>query len=158
MSILTPSRWRLKIAHALWVLRLLPPKTLPDVATSALEEGFDSPSLRRLAVADDDDDRAALFNAVTAELGLRPMTPDDAVGEYALWVCKQISRGELAPYEGAKAIWDATLQLDTSPPKTLHPFIYAASEWQDRPPDRPFFEDAVRTHALQLVREAERAH
>jgi hypothetical protein len=93
-----------------------------------------------------------LFEAAMTELGCTPMSPREAALTYARWICERIVLDQLTPYEGAKAIWNASLQAaDDEPFPELDPFIYAASEFEDRPEDRRFFDAAIRKHALHLI-------
>jgi len=79
------------------------------------------------------------------------MSKRDAVLKYARWISARIVLGEMTPYDGAKAIWHASLDLEDDPVPELDPFIYAASESEDRPEDRTFFDEEIKKHALQLV-------
>jgi hypothetical protein len=68
----------LQDAAAFWEMKLLPGECLPVVATHALEEGYDSPSLRRLAAETETlaSTLGPLFTKALAELRIvRPELP-----------------------------------------------------------------------------------
>jgi hypothetical protein len=60
-----------------------------------------------------------------------------------------ICGGELEPYAGARKIWHLAQAVNEEAFHDLDPFIYAASEYQERPSDRPHF-------AAEIVNEARR--
>ncbi len=84
-----------------------------------------------------------MFEQALQDLGLRKPPRRDAVLRLALEMARQISRGELSPYLGSKRIWDLTLLASDEVVEELDPFIYAASEWEERPNERDFFEAAI---------------
>ena len=90
------------------VLSLLPVQELPGLALNAIQAGHDSPSLRQLSGASEHDTEEAhrLFAKALRELGL----PVPSVPEAGLTLARDIARevlsGDIAPYEGAKQIWD----------------------------------------------------
>ncbi len=64
---------------ALWRLGKIPPERLPTIAVEALENGFDSPSLRKLAglQAPTTTDIGDLFEAVSTEIGFAPYSSQE---------------------------------------------------------------------------------
>ena len=75
----------------------------------------------------------------------------DAVMYLAREIAKEILAGTMTAYLGAKQIWDLTLHaLDADLPE-LDTFVYAASEWEDRPEDRVAFEEGIVASARELV-------
>ncbi len=113
-------------------LGLLPVEELPDLALNAIQAGYDSPSLRQLAGASAHDTEEAhrLFAKALHELGL-PVPPAPEAGlTLARDVARRVLSGAIAPYEGAKRIWD---HVYTRFPdlKQLKPFVGLASEYED---------------------------
>jgi hypothetical protein len=144
---------RLAVVAARLVLGLSGPEDLPGVAEEALNDGVDTPALGRLAGTStaEHDEARALFRRVLSELQLETPTPRDAVFLLARATAQQIVDKDLAPYTGARRIWDLTRHLQTERISELDPFIYAASEWEERPEDRIFFEQAISQEAQALL-------
>ena len=143
---------RLEVAAAKVTLGLIPSENLTDVAVLALEDGCDSPSLRILAgltVAEADEARE-LFEHVLVELNSELPSKRDAVMRLARETAKGILSGTVAPCEGAKQIWELSLLIPNENLPELDSFIYAASEWEDRPKDRKVFEDGIVAAAVEL--------
>ena len=82
----------LQVAAWQWIVGIQPAERLPDVATDALVEGLDSPSLRELAGASGDDYWLikGLFERTINELGLD--LPDE---QTSLWRLAQHKAGEI---------------------------------------------------------------
>jgi hypothetical protein len=137
------------------VLGLLGPAELPMVATAALEDGLDSPALVALAsIGEDDPSKArALFDQALDQADLSLPSPREAVIYLAQRSAAEIVQGTVAPYSGAKRIWDLTLRVPGVEVGDLDPFIYAASEWEERPEDRALFERAIRSEARAFLGE-----
>ncbi len=127
---------------------------LPTIAAEALGGGRDSPKLRALAAMSDSraEDLVPLFEQALQDLGLRKPSRREAVLRLAQGVAGQILRGELSAYSGSKKIWDLTLLIPEEVVASLDPFIYAASEWEERPGERLFFETSIVQAAEELVR------
>ena len=125
---------------------------LPSLAVKLLAEGYDSSALRMLAGLTESqmDEAGPLFKQALLEIGCSLPSPREAVLRLARETAMQILQGEIAPYEGGKRIWDLSLKIDHVVPE-LHPFVYAASEWEDRPEDRPLFERGILEEARVLV-------
>jgi hypothetical protein len=67
-------------------------------------------------------------------------------------VCRAILDGSTTPYDGAHRIWDATIAVgDRVRLPELDTFIYAASEWDDRPEDANIFAEGVVAAAKEIV-------
>ena len=101
--------------------------------------------------AADADEAKAMFDRVLAELDIPRPSKRDAVMHLARETAERIVNGATAPYEGAKQIWELFLRLPDEDLSELHSFVYAASEWEDRPEDRHAFEDGVVAAARELV-------
>ncbi len=134
-----------------WLLGFLHIEELPDIAASALASGFDTESILKLAICSKDEieeiDR--LFKQVLKESGGGNMSKADALRHYAKQVSASILTKEISPLKGATLIWDATLNVQIPNFHELDCFIYAASEIEDRPYDKGFFEKTI-------IEEAER--
>ena len=142
----------LDIAAAKLVLGLLYAEVVPEIGTRALVEGYDSPALRVVAglIEAQSDEAIPLFKQALSELTWPLPNQREAVLLLARELAAQVLRGELSPYQGAKKIWWLTREADEVGHE-LDPFIYAASEWEDRPEDRPLFERAIMEEAKALV-------
>ncbi len=139
---------------AKWVLGLIPSEALPRIATDALEDGLDSPSLRDLAGDLHPTLGAAgpLFEKILYEIGVGIPDRSRAGLVLARACATQIRDGTLSPYEGARQIW--RIQIDVEGLMSeLGPFVYWASEWQeaDSPARRQQCETGIRTAALDLA-------
>jgi len=135
----------LKSIHARWSLGLIRSNDLPNIAADALSNGFESKSLVELAALSqtETDEAPKLFECAMNELGQEVMSKADALKIFARVTSASILASELTPLEGAKRIWRATVDAGVKGFHDLDPFIYAASEMEDRPEDRPFFERAI---------------
>jgi hypothetical protein len=92
-----------------------------------------------------------LFDRALAELGVPIPTRRDAVKQLARATAADVVDERVSPYEGAKYIWKLTLLLADGHMPELDPFIYAASEWEDRPADRSAFDSAIVQEAKELI-------
>jgi hypothetical protein len=126
-------------------LGLLPAAAVPDVATEALARACDTPALRRLAglMGSETEEVGPLLDRALAELGSPPLSDAAAVMRLAREISQAIIAGTTAPYDGAKEIWALTLRAPGERFPDLDAFIYAASEWEERPEDRQFFDEAI---------------
>jgi hypothetical protein len=143
----------LHLALARVSLRLLRRDDFPAIALQALEAGHDSPSLRFLAglSSAEIDEAFPLFDKAIAELGLSMPPKRAAVTLLARDVARKIVDGAVEPHAGAKDIWRLSLMQDGDRLVELDPFIYAASEWEDRPEEREFFDRAIMEQAKDLI-------
>ena len=138
------------------VLGLESADRLPSIAAEALGDGCDSPALRTLSAMSESrtEELVPIFEQALLDVGLRKPSRRDAVLRLAREAAEQILRGELSPYGGSKRIWELTLLVSGEVIAELDPFIYAASEWEERPADRRFFEGSIMKAAEELVRAA----
>jgi len=136
------------------VLGLESADRLPGIAAEALGDGCESPTLRTLAgmCGSRAEELLPMFEQALQDLGLHKPPRRDAVLRLAHETARQISRGELSPYLGSKKIWELTLLAPDEVIAELDPFIYAVSEWEERPNERDFFEAAIMRTAEGLVR------
>jgi hypothetical protein len=134
-------------------LGLVPPEELPAVAVQAMERGCDSQPLRLLAgmrAPLPDEARRTFEDALRASEVVLP-SPEDAVFCLARALAADILEGRLSPLDGATKIWRLTQLLPGAAPLELHTFIYAASEWPDRPEDGNVFAEGIVAGARDLV-------
>src|SRR5688572_31766490 len=104
---------RLEVAASKVTLGLVLPEDLAGVARLALEDGCDSPSLRVLAglTTVEADEAREVFDRTLTELCLAMPSNRDAVMRLARETAKGILSGAIAPYEGAKQIWEVRLRI-----------------------------------------------
>ena len=135
----------LRAAVGAWTLGLVDPGRLPDLATVCLARSIDTPALRLLAGVTSGDDVATgpLWEQALREMGLAVPDKHSAATAYAACVARLIVSGEIGPYEGAKEICHAAIAVDDESFHELDPFIYASSEHEERPADRPHFERVI---------------
>jgi hypothetical protein len=134
------------------VLGLLPVEALPGMALDAIQAGYDSPSLRQLAGASEHDTEEAhrLFGKAIQELGLPiPQAPEAGL-TLARDIAREVVSGAIAPYEGAKRIWN---QIYTRLPelKQLKPFVGLASEYEDDLDHRDDYSRRIIEKAQSLI-------
>jgi hypothetical protein len=121
-------------------------------AVELLSNGWDSRSLVLLAglLRSEAAEAPALFDRALSELGLERPRGEAAVMLLARECAAQICSGATSPYEGARRIWMLSRRAEAQLP-ALDPFVYAASEWEDRPEDRAYFETAIKGEARDLL-------
>lgn len=143
----------LELAASRAVLGLLRSDDLARVGVQALEDGCDSPSLRILAGvnASETEEARRIFGRALSELNVVVPSKRDAVMHLARETAKEILAGKTGVYLGAKLIWDLTLRASDEELPELDSFVYAASEWEDRPEDRVAFEEGIVAAARELV-------
>lgn len=143
----------LQFAAAKWALSVGGTESLSDSASTALVDGCDSPSLRRLASLSSvaDVEVACLFEAALAELCIAVPNPHEAVMMLSYDLANRIVSGTIAPYEGAKQIWELTLRVPQGRFSQFDSFVYAASEWPGRPAHRNIFVEGIIAAALELM-------
>ena len=140
-------------AESMWLLGLLRNEELPDLAIDAISKGYESESTLQLAVCakDDSEEIERLFRQMLVEGGGGGMSKIDALKHYAKQISSSILSEKTPPLEGARLIWDATLNAQVNNFHDLDSFIYAASEMEDRPSDKAFFEKAIIDEAKRWV-------
>ena len=145
----------LPTAEALWRLGLLRADQLPSVGISLLSAGVDSSALRMLAATDaiQLDEGVQLFESMLSAMGRAPMSKRDAALIFARWISSKLLANDISPIEAAAVISDASVRVDDAAFHDLDVFVYASSEFQDRPEDTEMFSRAVRGEALRLLHE-----
>ena len=127
-------------------------EAMPPEATRALVGGVDSPSIRRLAGMDgaDSEDVRVMFRAALRELAVELPSKREAALLLATEVARRITQRTVSPYEGAKEIWRIARTSDEDLTE-LDTFVYAASEWEERPKARKRFEGGIVAAARDLL-------
>lgn len=147
------NRDELEIVAARVALGMLKSEELQEAAVKALMAGLDSPSMRLLAGLQKGEamEAVGLFNRALLELGISSLGREEAANLLAREVARQIITASIEPYVGAQRIWSVCLQAFEVPPVELHPFIYAASEWEDRPEEHASFTRGILEAARDLL-------
>jgi hypothetical protein len=143
----------LDVAVGAWVLGLLDSRDLPNIATAALSKGLDGQRLRELAGLSPADiaEASGIFESAIHEVGWTIPDRRQAAARYARCVAQLIVAGDVAPGDGAKALWRASLAVQDHSFHDLDPFVYAGSEYDDRPADRALFDAAILEEARRWV-------
>ena len=147
------AKFQSKSTAALWALGLIPAEDLPDIAVDAMMQGHDSKALVELAglTRHELEDAPKLFARALEGMGEGRMDKPEALRRYACMVSASILASEVTPYDGARRLWRAQLDAEIPHSHELDPFVYAASEMEDRPEDKAFFESAIREEAKRWV-------
>lgn len=143
----------LRLVAAKLLLGLTSAEDLPSAAIKALESGLESPSLWSLAglARTETDEARHFFACVLSEFDLGQMSQRDAVEILARAAAAEILDGTATPFQGAERISQLSLYLPDESHSAYDSFIYAASEWEDRPEDRPLFEACIIEAARKLL-------
>jgi hypothetical protein len=90
------------------------------------------------------------------EIGISKINRREAVILLVKEAARRVLAGQLAPITAARQIWDLSLKLpeDDAIPE-LDSFIYAASEWDERPEDQHDFEAGIVEAARSLLNTSE---
>ena len=145
--------WNLERIGALWVLGLIRPEDLPELASRSLMTPATTTTLADLAVCRSDEPELIekLLLQLFSESRASFPSKRDALRWYACDVSRSILAGTKAPYAGAREIWNATVKAGDKDFHELDGFIYAASEMEDRAIDRPHFEREICEEAKRWV-------
>jgi len=130
-------------------------------AASRIAEGDTSENLTRLASLPPDteaDDVDSLLSDALHEPDRLPARDARVAGEIvAQKLARDIVKGLIAPYEGAKRIWiDVARRVEDLEP-ALRPFIGLASEWEDDTAHRQEYEEDIRRAALDFLQETQQS-
>jgi hypothetical protein len=144
----------LESVQAKFVLGLLTSDELPLVAQDLVAEGYESDALVELAASsgESQDKVLKLFATALAQLDKKLMSKEVALRQFAKDVSNLILSAKLTPLEGARRIWDAFKNAHIAGFHELDPFIYAASEAEDRPKDARRFEQGIVEEAKQWAK------
>lgn len=142
----------LRRARARSLLGYLRPEHMPAWAVTALLDGLDSPSLAMLAGHPPGDVRILhdLFESAMDELGAPNMSAEDAWWEMVRACAEAAVAGSISPIDAAHEIWYFWGELDR--PDALTGFVHAASEWDDQPDHRDYYERMALEEARLLLR------
>ena len=133
-----------KEAEAEWMLGLLPKEVLPKLAQEWLCQSSEVSSVLDLAITDPDDIHILdLFKKVIVDIVGKEASMIDALRFYAARISAQIVESKISPLMGAKMIWHASLNAKMKDFHDYDAFIYAASEIDDRPNEKEFFENEI---------------
>jgi hypothetical protein len=126
---------------------------LPRVAAEVLAQGINSPALCALAAMDEPraEEAFSILERVLKEAGTKLPTQREAALRLARKTAQEMLKGEVLAYEGSRQIWALARRVTSESMDDLDPFIYAASEWEDRPEDRSLLEDAMLVAARELT-------
>lgn len=143
----------LRLVAAKALLDLLGTEAMQAEAVTLLVGGVDSPSIRHLAGMStaDSDEVGAAFRTVLREQGIESPSPREAALLIATEVASRITTGAMSPYDGAKEIWNIGRRLPLEQFPEFDSFVYAASEWEDRPEDETVFAQGIVAAARDLV-------
>ncbi|WP_061540200.1 hypothetical protein [Collimonas fungivorans] len=141
--------------EAMWVLGMLPSAELPKLARSALTDGFESEVILQLAICSPNETEQIqkFFKQILKNGGGGAMSKIEALRHYAKQISSSILSDKISPLDGANLIWRATINAQDREFHELDSFIYAASEMEERPDDKQFFDNAIREEAQRWVKE-----
>jgi len=130
-------------------------REVEGVAVGLMDAGFDGRALRLLASStlDAPSELRGRVLAAAEELGEAPLTDDAAVLILAREQARDILSGRCSPYSGASVIWSLSDLVSGPEDRLYDPFIYAASEWEDRPQDRELFDQEIVGEAAAFLRD-----
>lgn len=135
------------------LLGLIKLEDLPRIAMNGLSNSSDSDELVQLAICNegDIDEIERLFDALQINTSSLDMSKIQALRVFAVKIASSIIAGNIAPYDGSRLIWQASINASITGFHELDGFIYAASEMEDRPLDKDFFEQAILKEAKNLL-------
>ena len=149
---------RVHLLLAEWVLDRLAPERVLHLATEALEQGCEAPSVAMLAGLDNPTkaDIEDLVPRLLSDVGLQRPTRAVAVKELADDVARQVVGGGLHPVAGAEAIWGlwgycAEADEASATWRDIRPFIGWASECENPGPHVEQYESDIRRYAAELL-------
>jgi epoxide hydrolase 4 len=127
-----------------WYHGDFPAERMPDFAVWALQNGQDGPALCELAglKSATRSNQGNLVERALLELGIQPMTEQEAAKLLILSVFDQIVSGQLHPAPGASRIV-YTLSYSTGEFKEFLHLVGLLSEWEDLPEERNHFEKQI---------------
>jgi hypothetical protein len=151
------TRNELRIAAVHHRLGLLRSNEIPTLATSALQSGIDSTSLRVLAGEPNPtwENCCELLDRALRELGIPNDPKPDKGMPLALYYATHIVSGALTPHEGARRIWLEVFNEGTNDEKIcseLGPFVALASDYPKSSSERDEFDHEIRREAEQLIK------
>jgi hypothetical protein len=141
----------LEIAAARLTLGKLTSEEALFAASAALDSGVYSESLGLLAYEEPVWSQVGpLFERALKELTIPIPSRQAASLVLAREYARRIVAGEVSPYEGARRIcWEVANEPDADP--SLTEFVGLASEWEDAPAHRAYYEGEIVDVAQRLV-------
>jgi hypothetical protein len=141
----------LGIAAAKFALGKLTSEEAIAAASVALDGGTYSESLGQLLGQEPVwSEVGPLFERALAELNVSVPSRTGALSIIARDFARQISAGNLTPYEGARRIWwEVANEPDAD--RSLLVFVGLASEWEDVPQYRSEYEAGILQEARRLL-------
>jgi len=138
-------------------LDLVAPTEVVAWAVSELAQGRTEPTLVDLAATWETSAESVdgLLDVHLVSQGLRPPTTTEAGRLVALFLAGKIVEGDLAPYDGARAIWSQIALAVPEAEPELRGFIGLASEWEDDEQHRPEYEADILVEARRYIREGD---
>jgi hypothetical protein len=138
--------------RALHMLDFVDSRVIIEWAEQKLSEGASATYLRDLAeiVEPRKEDVAAIFAAISGDLGLPQLSEEIAARTAAQLAAKDLVQGAQTPIDTARRIWGIA-QLVPSVESQLLSFIGLASEWEDDPNHRSEYEDYIRAEARRFL-------
>ena len=132
-----------------------PSEDLPEVATEALVDGYDSPALRHAAGIRRQDvvEARDVFLVALDELGIAIPSEEEACWEHAREVAHAIVNGHISPRQGASELWQLWHRMERE--GDLRIFVGLASEWDDHPKLRTKYEVDIIAEARALLSRSE---
>lgn len=94
-----------------------------------------------------------LVAALARSLGCGELSEYRSAMLSAAWVARRLGLEYMEPIEAARSIWRIAILVPESK-NDLTPFIGLASEWDDDPESRSYYEEEIRSLALALQNSA----
>jgi epoxide hydrolase 4 len=127
-----------------WYHEDFPAERAPDFAVWALQNGHDGPALRELAGlrSATRSNEGPLVERALLELGIQPMTMQEAAKVLILSGFEQIVSGQIPPGPGAARIV-YNLAHSAGQSREFLRLVGLVSEWEDQPDKRDYFEKQI---------------
>ncbi len=94
------------------------------------------------------------LDCLAEQVGLPPITTEDAIRTVSIGVARRLERGETTPHESARVL-RGLAHVSPVTWDELSGFVYFASEWEDDEPRRPEYEQDIRRACRRLLDAAE---
>jgi hypothetical protein len=147
-----------QLVHARWVLGQLPSEEVPQLAQTALANGYDGKYTRRIAglINPNSGDLQPLMKGFLSELGIeRTLSIAEAGWSLARFIAEAITQHRIAPYEGARFIGKNI--VNEIWPNEQHPLLIfegEASEYEDCGSYSDDIEKTRRTIEHSIIKDA----
>ncbi len=143
---------RLRVLHAKWTIKALHPEDVPEICGTLIEEGLDSPTLKKLAAIKgvDVNEIPQLLLRFFGEMGMEERTQIEAAWLLVHEYSNRILCGSMGAYEGANRIGQLGNDFDPLFPY-LRTFVAAQYEWDEYPEHSQELESKIRTAASAIL-------